>query len=295
MATTRRIPGGPPAQPATKVAPASDGPPGRFAGAASTLAGRADTAGVEALRRQVIALQRISSIGVLAGGVFHELNNALTPILSYAKLGLRNPDPAYRERALNQIAEAAQRAATITRSMLGLSRPGGNLNQREPIDLARLVEEVVLLVKTDLARHRVRLDVKSAGAVSARVNPAQIQQVLLNLLINARQAMPEGGVVRLRVGLDASGRLAELSVADMGVGIAPADLRRIFEPFYSTKTGPDAAGQGGTGLGLAVCRDIVEAHHGRLRAESRLGQGSTFTIMLPACPAKPAAQASTRD
>ena len=295
MATTRRIPGGPPAQPATKVAPASDGPPGRSAGAASTLAGGADAAGVEALRRQVIALQRISSIGVLAGGVFHELNNALTPILSYAKLGLRNPDPAYRERALNQIAEAAQRAATITRSMLGLSRPGGNLNQREPIDLARLVEEVVLLVTKDLGRHRVRLDVKSAGAVCARVNPAQIQQVLLNLLINARQAMPEGGVVRLRVGLDASGRLAELSVADTGVGIAPADLRRIFEPFYSTKTGPDAAGQGGTGLGLAVCRDIVEAHHGRLRAESRLGQGSTFTIMLPACPAKPAAQASTRD
>ena len=71
-------------------------------------------------------------------------------------------------------------------------------------------------------------------------------------------------------------------MADTGVGIAPADLRRIFEPFYSTKTEPDAAGQGGTGLGLAVCRDIVEAHHGRLRAESRLGQGSTFTIILPA-------------
>ncbi len=79
---------------------------------------------IEALRRQVIALQRISSLGVLAGGVFHELNNALTPILNYAKLGLRNPDPAYRERALTQIVEAAQRAATITRGMLGLSRPG---------------------------------------------------------------------------------------------------------------------------------------------------------------------------
>jgi signal transduction histidine kinase len=75
-----------------------------------------------------------------------------------------------------------------------------------------------------------------------------------------------------------------LSVADTGVGIAPGDFRRIFEPFYSTKTGPDATGQGGTGLGLAVCRDIVEAHHGRLRAESRLGQGSTFTLILPACP-----------
>jgi signal transduction histidine kinase len=240
---------------------------------------------IEALRRQVIALQRISSLGVLAGGVFHELNNALTPILNYAKLGLRNPDPAYRERALTQIVDAAQRATTITRGMLGLSRPGNGLNHREPIDLARLAEEVVRLVKKDMARHRVRLDVKTAGRPYARVNPAQIQQVLLNLLINARQAMPEGGTVRLLLGLDTTGRRAELSVIDTGVGIAPQHLRRIFEPFYSTKNGPDDTGQGGTGLGLAVCRDIVEAHHGRLRAQSRLGQGSTFTLILPACPA----------
>jgi signal transduction histidine kinase len=239
---------------------------------------------MEALRRQVIALQRISSLGVLAGGVFHELNNAMTPILNYAKLALRNPEPAYRERALRQIAEAAQRAATITRGMLGLTRPGTTANHREPTDLARLVEEVVVLVKKDLERHRVRLELTSQGNPGARVNPAQLQQVLLNLLVNARQAMPEGGVVRIRVGLDAAGRLAEISVSDTGMGIAPADLRRIFEPFYSTKIEPDVAGQGGTGLGLSVCRDIIEAHHGRLRAESRLGQGSTFTLILPACP-----------
>lgn len=247
----------------------------------------ADVAGspaIELLRRQVIALQRISSLGVLAGGVFHELNNALTPILNHAKLGLRNPDPAYRERALLQIYEAAQRAATITRGMLGLTRPGRNLGHREPTSLVRLVDEVAVLVKKDLARHRARLEVKTIGSPWARVNPAQIQQVLLNLLINARQAMPQGGQVRLGLRLDATGRLVELSVTDTGVGIAPGDLGRIFEPFYSTKSAPDDSGQGGTGLGLAVCRDIIEAHHGRLRAESRLGQGSTFTIILPACP-----------
>jgi signal transduction histidine kinase len=236
------------------------------------------------LRRQVVALQRISSLGVLAGGVVHELNNALTPILNYAKLGLRNPDAAYRERALNQILEAAQRAETITRGVLGLARPGENVNLREPTELSRLVEEVALLVKKELLRHRVRLEVKSIGNPWARVSAAQIQQVLLNLLINARQAMPKGGMIRLCLGPDPTGRLAEISVADTGVGIAPEDLRRIFEPFYSTKNGPDAAGQGGTGLGLAVCRDIIHAHHGRLRAESRPGQGSTFTVILPACP-----------
>ncbi|QEH38586.1 Sensor protein ZraS [Aquisphaera giovannonii] len=248
---------------------------------------------LNALRRQVVALQRISSLGVLAGGVFHELNNALTPIVNYAKLGLRNPDPAYRERALLRIQEAGQRAAAIAGGMLGLSRPGRDPNHRAAVDLNRLVDEVVLLVGKDLARHKVRLEVQMPARPYARVNPAQIQQVLINLLINARQAMPAGGVVTLRVAPDASGRLAELSVTDRGVGIAPEDLRRIFEPFFSTKAGPDDSGVGGTGLGLAVCRDIVEAHHGRLRAESRLGRGSTFTLVLPACP-PPAAAATPR-
>jgi signal transduction histidine kinase len=261
----------------------SDGAPPHAPGSSALAAGVTEASVIDALRRQVIALQRISSLGVLAGGVFHELNNALTPILNHAKLGLRNPDPAYRERSLLQIYDAAQRAATITRGMLGLTRPGGQLGLREPTSLVRLVDEVVLLVKKDLAKHRVRLEVKTNGSPWARVNPAQIQQVLLNLLINARQAMPQGGQIRLGLGLDASGRLVELSVTDTGVGIAPADLGRIFEPFYSTKSAPDDSGQGGTGLGLAVCRDIIEAHHGRLRAESRLGQGSTFTIILPAC------------
>jgi signal transduction histidine kinase len=289
MATTRRVPAGSPTPHQPKGVSTTAATSGGSGSAPRYPADPLEAAAIETLRRQVIALQRISSLGVLAGGVFHELNNALTPILNYAKLGLRNPDPAYRERALGQIVEAAQRAATITRGMLGLSRPG-KVSHREPTDLTRLVEEVVMLVKKDLARHRVRLEVKATGNIHARVNPAQIQQVLLNLLINARQAMPAGGTVRLRLRLDPNSRLAEVSVADTGVGIAPADLRRIFEPFFSTKTEPDDAGQGGTGLGLAVCRDIIEAHHGRLRAESRLGQGSTFTIILPAC-APPAAAA----
>jgi len=242
---------------------------------------------VEALRRQIVALQRVSSLGVLAGSVCHELNNALTPILNYAKLGLRNPDPEYRRKAFEKILDGAQRASAITSGVLGLARP--RADRHEAADLVRLVEEVLLLVNKELGKHRVKLDFAAEGRPHARVSPAQIQQVLMNLVINARQAMPRGGSVRVRVGLDATGRLAEVSVADTGVGIAPADLRRIFEPFFTTKTGPDASGLGGTGLGLAVCRDIVEAHHGRLRAESRVGQGTTFTLRLPACPAPTAA------
>jgi signal transduction histidine kinase len=242
-----------------------------------------DSDEVEALRRQILALQRVSSLGVLAGGICHELNNALTPILNYAKLGLRNPDPEYHRRAFEKILDAAQRASTITGGVLGLARP--RLDRRELTDLVRLAEEVTLLVSKDLSRSRVALDFQAEGRPHAKVNPAQIQQVLLNLIINARQAMPNGGTVTVRVAPDTTGRLVELSVADTGVGIASADLSRIFEPFFTTKTGPDATGLGGTGLGLAVCRDIVESHRGRLRAESRLGQGTKFTLRLPACPA----------
>jgi signal transduction histidine kinase len=238
---------------------------------------------VEALRRQVIELQRVSSLGVLAGGLMHELNNALTPILNYAKLGLRNPDPAYRDRAFEKILEASRRAAAISGGVLGLARPSADA--REPADLTRLAEEVLMLVGKDLAKGRVRVEFESVGRPFARVSAPQIQQVLLNLVINARQAMPRGGTVRVKVGLDPTGRTAEVCVADTGVGISPTDLRRIFEPFFTTKSGPDSSGLGGTGLGLPVCRDIVEAHKGRLRVESRPGQGSTFTLRLPSCPA----------
>ena len=289
MATTRGFP----AEPA-RPQPAEGSTSARASGRPVVVVEEPE-ATIAQLRKQVIALQRISSLGVLAGGVFHELNNALTPILNYAKLGLRNPDPAYRERALKQIVESAERAATISRGMLGLARLGTDSVEREPTDLSQLVEEVVLLVAKDLLKYRVRVDVKIVGSPRARVEPAQIQQVLINLLINARQAMPQGGVVRLRVETAVGGRRVEISVSDNGVGIAPGDLRRIFEPFYSTKKGPDAAGQGGTGLGLAVCRDIVEAHHGRIRAESRPGQGSTFTIILPASPPPASTTAITHD
>lgn len=238
---------------------------------------------VESLRRQVVELQRVSSLGILAGSVCHELNNALTPVLNYAKLGLRNPDPDFHRRAFEKILEGAERAAAITGGVLGLARP--RADQRSATDLVRLVEEILLLTGKDLTSHRVAVDFHADGRPHARISPAQIQQVLLNLVINARQAMPEGGTVRIRVGTDASGRLAEVTVGDTGRGIAPSDLRRIFEPFFTTKSGPDETGLGGTGLGLSVCREIVEKHRGRLRAESRVGRGTTFTLRLPTCQA----------
>ena len=226
----------------------------------------------ERLRWQVRELQRVSSLGVLAGSVCHELNNALTPILSYAKMGHRSTDPEFRTKSLEKILNAAQRATTITTGMLGLARP--NLNQKSLADLARLTEETLMLTAKDLEKHRVELVLTVRSRPQAKVCPPQIQQVLLNLIINARQAMGAQGPGRLlvNVGTDSTGS---------GPGMEPAVLKRIFEPFFTTKPPGDESGLGGTGLGLPVCRDIIEAHQGRLRVESKPGQGATFTLRFP--------------
>jgi signal transduction histidine kinase len=119
----------------------------------------------------------------------------------------------------------------------------------------------------------------------ALVNGNQIQQILLNLLINARQAMPRGGRVLVKLDHDPTDDMLVLVVRDEGVGIPADKLPRIFDAFYSTKDGPDETGKGGTGLGLSSCRSIVEAHRGRIRVQSTVGKGTAFTILLPA--AKP--------
>jgi len=125
----------------------------------------------------------------------------------------------------------------------------------------------------------------------AMVCANQIQQVLLNLLINARQAMPGGGRVLIRLSHDAETNMVELLIRDYGCGIPADKLPKIFDPFFTTKAGPDASGKGGTGLGLSLCKDIIEAHHGRIRVDSTPGKGTAFTLKLPVATA-PAAPPS---
>jgi signal transduction histidine kinase len=230
------------------------------------------------LRQQLLQAQKLSSVGALASSVAHEFNNILTTIINYARLALRCTDAAARDQALERILKGSQRAATIINSMLGFAR--NNSTQREATDLVALVEEVLLLAEKDLSKHRIHVEKKYHGRPRAGVVPAQIEQVLLNLIINARQAMPRGGHLRLQVRENARTRMVEMSVADTGVGIPTDRLRLIFEPFYTTKE-PDANGHGGTGLGLSVCRQIIEQHQGRIRVESLVGKGSTFTVKLP--------------
>ncbi len=138
-----------------------------------------------------------------------------------------------------------------------------------------------MLLEREMMKYRIRIEKHIDPTPEAWANGNQIQQVLLNLLINARQAMPNGGQVTVRFGYDSVSEMIDLSVRDTGSGIAPEALRKIFDPFFTTKSGPDASGKGGTGLGLATCRDIIEAHRGRIRVDSTPGRGTAFTLKLP--------------
>ena len=231
------------------------------------------------LKDQLLKAQRLSTVGTVASGVAHEFNNILTSILNHAKMAQKpTATPESKDQSLEKIVAASQRAAAIVHGMLGMAR--GSM-RRENTDLCKLVEEVLLLGGKDLSKYRITVEKVLPGPVMAEVIAIQIEQVLLNLLINARQAMKNGGKIRIEVRENQARGLAEISVTDSGCGMTPEELGHIFDPFFTTKT-PDADNLGGTGLGLSICREIIDQHHGRIRVQSAKGQGSIFTLKLPA-------------
>ena len=236
------------------------------------------TSEVDALRYQLLQAQRLSSVGELASSVAHEFNNILTTIINYAKMGGRSTNPATQAQAFEKILRGGQRAAGIVGSMLGYAR--NHSTMRLDTDIVALVEEVLLLTEKDLSKHQVRVETRFAGRPTAVVVPGQIEQILVNLVLNARQAMPTGGRLNVSVQENPAGDTVEVAISDTGCGISPDHLRQIFEPFFTTKQ-PDEGGHGGTGLGLSVCRQIIEQHHGRIRVESVVGKGSKFLVKLP--------------
>ncbi|MBI4957426.1 MAG: PAS domain S-box protein [Myxococcales bacterium] len=231
--------------------------------------------------------QKMESIGRLAGGVAHDFNNLLSPILVYAELlmqGLAPDDRRYED--LGQIREAAERARALTRQLLALGRK--QVLELAPVDLGQLVSATHrLLGRTFVEDVRIALELPP-GPTLVMADAGQIEQVLLNLAINAQDAMPSGGVLGLALGercFDEAqaaalglvpGTYAELAVADTGSGMDAATLAKLFEPFFTTKE----RGKG-TGLGLATAYGIAKQHGGTIVAESELGRGSVFRIYLP--------------
>ena len=226
-------------------------------------------------QNQLAQADKLASVGRLAAGVAHEINNPLTGVLSYASLLRKRMDhDASACEDLDVIVRETVRCRGIIRGLLDFARPAAPA--RKPMDLNEVVRRAVSVVMTQLSLQKVDLSLNlDPNLATAHADGNQIQQVVVNLLLNAADAIgSEGGSIRAttRPGSEAA---IELRIEDSGRGIAPEDLPRIFEPFFTTK------GNHGTGLGLAVSWGIVEAHGGALEVHSELGHGTRFTLRLP--------------
>ncbi|MGV8038550.1 MAG: PAS domain S-box protein [Thermoanaerobaculaceae bacterium] len=241
------------------------------------------------LSRSLEQQDRLAVIGQLAGGLAHDFNNLLTAILTHAELLLRDPEqrPAARD-ALRVIKEQTERSAKLIRSILDFSRGSGS--ERDPLDLGAFVTDVAqILARTIPERIRIEVDRDPAQPCHVYADATQLQQVIMNIAVNARDAMPGQGVLRLRVrplALGASdappvagmapGCYVHLALTDTGSGIRPDHLPRIFEPFFTTK-----AHGAGTGLGLSQVYGLVTQNDGFVYAQSRWGEGTTIHVYLP--------------
>lgn len=234
---------------------------------------------ISELEHRLLQCERLAAVGELSSTTTHEFNNILMTILNYAKLGLRHKDEATREKALTRILDAANRGAKITSLVLGLSRSGSSAN--DPIDLVAIVEDSLVLLEKELQKYRVAVEKELSTVPMILGSAGQLQRLLLNLITNARQAIKENGTIRIVVKHEPKSNSVVLTVRDNGSGIPKEVLPKIFDRFFTTKTGPDASGKGGTGLGLTACKQIIDEHKGRIRVESTVGKGTAFTIRFP--------------
>ncbi len=259
------------------------------AGAVVRIAGTAeDITERKQLEAQFLRAQRLEAVGTLAGGMAHDLNNILAPMLMAAGLLKENARDAHERDLLSMIERSAQRGADIIRQLLTFSR--GIEGERRPVQLKHVAREMSHIVRETFPREIAFEEAVPSELWPVVADPTQMHQVLLNLCVNARDAMPNGGTLILsahNAQLDAAaavrkpgahaGRYVVLSIADTGTGMPPEVIDHIFEPFFTTKS----VGKG-TGLGLSTVQGIVRSHGGFLEVTSELGRGSTFEVYLPA-------------
>ena len=235
-----------------------------------------DITGQVRLEEQLQISEKMASIGLLAAGVAHEVNTPLTGISSFTQMLLEGADPNDpRTTLLEKIERQTFRAAKIVNGLLNLSRPGTSSNERIDVDLNAVITDVFSLLEHqfEVSNVKVRRELAET-AIPVLGIEHQLQQVFLNLFLNARDAMPSGGWLSVVTRLEGNRAIAE--IADTGSGIPSAHLARIYDPFFTTK----AIGRG-TGLGLSITYGIVHEHDGTIHCDSAIGQGTRFTVALP--------------
>jgi len=234
---------------------------------------------VQELRRLLRQAQRMASVGTMTAMIAHEFNNILTPIISYAQMAQHNP--ALVEKAITRAADGGLRASEICSALLGMTRKVPVALQK--VVLHEMVDETIVAMARSFDKDQIELKIDIPPDLSLSTRKIELQQVLLNLLINARAAVMEKRTTRrIEVTAVEDPDTATIRVSDTGRGISPDNITRIFDPFFTTKDG-DENGEQGHGLGLALCREIVESLGGDISARSKPNQGAAFTINLPRC------------
>ncbi len=232
------------------------------------------------IKAQLRQAQKLASIGTTAAVIAHEFNNLFTPVVAYARQALDTDDVPLMRTALAKTLERTAAMTGMADRIIGLARHSDAAAR--PVPLRELAEEAVACLCRDLDRDNIGVNIQIDEHLEAVANENQLLQVLFNLVINARQAMLG---TRGRLTIDAvrvPGDQVEINVRDTGCGIAPEHLARIFEPFFSTKRSADRPDRRGLGLGLPICKDIIEQHGGTITVTSKPRQGTTITLRLPA-------------
>lgn len=237
----------------------------------------------DALKSQNMQLQALANLGSATSMIAHEINNLLTPLANYAALAAQNPqDRELAAKVLDKTVRNCERASKIMGSMLTMANGRRQQTSRTPI--LAMVEEVFTCLCRDFGKDGITIRIQVPPDVELICVPVQIQQMLMNLILNAREAMLPGGGV-LTVAAADHGETVDLIVSDTGKGIAPEDIESIFQPFFTTKAGASGpATESGWGIGLAFCKRIVDTHGGRISVTSQPGEGSAFRVRLPKSP-----------
>jgi PAS domain S-box-containing protein len=230
------------------------------------------------LEAQLTQADKLSSIGLLAAGVAHEINTPLAVISSHAQMLTKQLRGDERlGPLLEKITTQSFRAAEIANGLLNFSRT--STTEFREIDLNQVIRDTLSLVEHQMKTAQIKLDIDLAEDLPAiSGNPGKLQQVFLNLLLNAKDAMPGGGQLCMKT--QANGHV-EAVISDTGSGIAPEHLKRIYDPFFTTKTSPRPGDRRGTGLGLAVSYGIIQEHAGKIEVQSAVGEGTTFYLEFP--------------